>query len=83
MDSATGQPPLHAAARLGAAAAIKALVAAGAKLEEKDAHSRTALQVRQAGRQAGRQEGASEVLAGGGWRRRRPDRTPQTRTSVA
>ncbi|KAG2485754.1 hypothetical protein HYH03_015563 [Edaphochlamys debaryana] len=45
VDSATGQPPLHAAARLGCVGALRALAAAGARLEEKDAHGRTALQI--------------------------------------
>ena len=46
VDSSTGQPPLHVATRLGAVAALRALVAGGAKLEDKDAHGRTALTVR-------------------------------------
>lgn len=45
MDCTTGQPLLHIAARLGAVAALQALVAGGARLEEKDAHGRTALTV--------------------------------------
>ncbi|GFR53062.1 hypothetical protein Agub_g15759, partial [Astrephomene gubernaculifera] len=45
VDGSTGQPPLHAAARLGSVGALRALVAAGAGLEDKDAHGRTALQI--------------------------------------
>ncbi|KXZ41518.1 hypothetical protein GPECTOR_417g272 [Gonium pectorale] len=45
VNSRTGQPALHAAARVGAVAALRAAVAAGAGLEDKDAHGRTALQI--------------------------------------
>ncbi len=44
-DAASGQPPLHVAARGGCVEALRALAAAGAELEAKDAHGRTALLV--------------------------------------
>jgi len=44
-DASTGELPLHVAAKQGQVAVIKALVEAGAKIDERDAHNRTALQV--------------------------------------
>ncbi len=65
VDSRTGQTPLHTAARLGCLAALRALVAGGAGLEDKDEHGRTALMVRMACKLRPAAQGVRPVLAAG------------------